>query len=246
MPAGNKVDALKVKKSVAACESVFKLDRDAHLPEVLVTVACATEGREENKRAKNSVKAKVVASVAEESKACVSRVFGPLSSYPVPQPNKERLQKILAEFPAARKASKTEETTCFTANEWQTTFNKLTGFNVTIASQNQEADKPVPKAPRPSFIESILGKRTSRTASKAQPAADAQGNDEGDDNIVSKVETKDVLNDEIITFDGDKKKKRQKRDPNELPQSMVERYGSEIRLTKKEYRRLQYSQNQAS
>ena len=27
---------------------------------------------------------------------------------------------------------------------------------------------------------------------------------------------------------------------------MLERYGSEIRLTKKEYRRLQYSQNQAS
>lgn len=126
---------MKVKKSVAACETVFKLDRDAHLPEVLVTLASATKGKEERKKVKSSVKAKVVPA-PEESKACVSRVFGPLASYPVPQPNKEKLQKILAEFPAARKASKTEESTCFTASEWQTTFNKLTGFNVTIASQN--------------------------------------------------------------------------------------------------------------
>ena len=36
---------------------------------------------------------------------------------------------------------------------------------------------------------------------------------------------------EMITFDSIKKKKR---DPNSLPESLVEKYGSEIKLSKRE------------
>ena len=45
-----------------------------------------------------------------------------------------------------------------------------------------------------------------------------QPEEDEDGNIVAKVETREPVdaNDEIITFDGDKKKKR-KKDPNELP-----------------------------
>ena len=46
----------------------------------------------------------------------------------------------------------------------------------------------------------------------------------------------------MITFDPVKKKKR---DPNALPESMVEKYGSEIKLSKREQRRLHHSQKKA-
>ena len=86
----------------------------------------------------------------------------------------------------------------------------------------------------------MLGKRTSSRAVRKQE----QPEEDEDGNIVAKVETREPINsnDDIITFDGDKKKKR-KKDPNELPQSLVERYGSDIKLTKREQRRLQHSQN---
>ena len=56
---------------------------------------------------------------------------------------------------------------------------------------------------------------------------------------MAKVETHDADAD-VITFDAPEKRKK-KRDPNELPESMIERYGSEIKLSKKEQRRLQAS-----
>ena len=70
------------------------------------------------------------------------------------------------------------------------------------------------KSLRPSFIESILGKRP--TAARAIKKND--GEDDGDDeNIVTKVESKD----DMITFeDQDKKMKKQsdrKKDPYDLP-----------------------------
>ena len=100
----------------------------------------------------------------------------------------------------------------------------------------------VTKTIRPSFIESILGKRpSSRTIKKTPTNTDGQqagGDDDDDENIVTRVElTKGELNSDMITFeDEDKKAKRERRnrDPNELPQSMIERYGSAIKLTKKE------------
>ena len=53
--------------------------------------------------------------------------------------------------------------------------------------------------------------------------------DADDDNVVSKVESQNV--NDFVTFD---KKEKKKRDPNELPKSLIERYGSEIKLSKKE------------
>ena len=82
---------------------------------------------------------------------------------------------------------------------------------------------------RPSFIESILGKRPSSRA-----VVKKEGDNE-DDNIVAKVESRD---DNMIAFDEDKKKKGRRSDSNELPKSMIERYGSEIKLSKKEQKRL--------
>ena len=66
-----------------------------------------------------------------------------------------------------------------------------------------------------------------------------EGEDE-DENIVAKVETKD---DNMIAFDEDKKKKGRKSDPYELPKSMIERYGSEIKLSKKEQKRLEQNKH---
>lgn len=105
----------------------------------------------------------------------------------------------------------------------------LTCFDVTIDQAQQNA--PVAKkALRPSFIESILGKRTSKQAIK-KTEVNAEDDDE---NIVSKVES----NPDFVTFDKPEKKRR---DPNQLPKSLIERYGSEIKLSKKEQRRLHVS-----
>ena len=51
-----------------------------------------------------------------------------------------------------------------------------------------------------------------------------------DDNIVTKVVTQEADLD-IITFDPVKKPRR---DPTTLPESVVEKYGSEIKLSKRE------------
>lgn len=89
----------------------------------------------------------------------------------------------------------------------------LTGFkNVTIDQASTEKLTSTKSDARPSFIEKILGKRTSRqsVASKKDDL----------DSIVTKVVTEDA-NPDMITFDKPAKKRR---DPSELPKSLVERF----------------------
>ena len=94
-------------------------------------------------------------SESEEGK-CVSKVFGPIDRHPLPQRSREKLNKLLADFPQRRKQA---QENCFSASDWQLTFSKLTGLSVTIAGTTSQETKPVSKGPKPSFIESILGKR---------------------------------------------------------------------------------------
>ena len=60
--------------------------------------------------------------------------------------------------------------------------------------------------------------------------------DDGD-NIVSKVESKEVDQKDVINFDKEKKDKRKIEGETEdgaLPKSLMERYASDIKLTRKE------------
>ena len=118
----------EIKKSVPVSTSVFKLDREAQLPTIFVEIAKISIKKEKSKRTKKNT------DVGEEEETkCFSKVFGPIGKNPVAKPNSERLQKLLAEFPQRTKPKKKEtEATCFTATQWQSTFNKLTGFNIEI------------------------------------------------------------------------------------------------------------------
>ena len=74
------IEESKVVKTVAACATVHKLDRTAKLPMFDISIAPA---REESKRSdgKRSKSKKVV--VLEESKQCVSKVFGSIDAKPL-------------------------------------------------------------------------------------------------------------------------------------------------------------------
>ena len=111
----------------------------------------------------------------------------------------------------------------------------MTGFNVKI-DQAQDEEKPQKAPARPSFIESILGKRKAKTALV----------EEGDDNIVSKIETRENNDDGMISFEKTKAEKKAKKDSNELPQSLVERYGQDMKMSKREQRRHQNSSKRAA
>jgi len=63
--------------------------------------------------------------------------------------------------------------------------------------------KPVSKAPKPSFIDQVLGKRK---AMKALTKKVVEQEDDDDDFVV-KVETKEVNDNGLIMFDEDKSKK---------------------------------------
>ena len=105
----------------------------------------------------------------------------------------------------------------------------------------EDSNKPVSKGPKLSFIESILGKRKSKNANPTSKIEDSKkgfADIDDDENIVTKVETKDV-----ITFDEDRKGMQKfgtEYAHDRLPKSMLEKYGGSggIKLTKKEQRRL--------
>ena len=79
-PAQAKLPARKeITKTKSACETVFKLDRESLLPSIVVKVAKPAVLKEERKLVKAS------------PTKCVSKVFGPIDSIPLPTPNKERL-----------------------------------------------------------------------------------------------------------------------------------------------------------
>ena len=59
---------------------------------------------------------------------------------------------------------------------------------------------------KPSFIESVLGKRRARTKGLSTGEANAD-----EDNIVAKVETKEMDDDGLLIFDEDKKKGRKEK-----------------------------------
>lgn len=141
---------------------------------------------------------------------------------------------MLSAFPAAPKKPSTESK-CLSSADWQSTFTKLTGFDIKIHGTEKDTNRPVSKGPKPSFIESILGKRKSKIANTNSNMEDSK-KEADDENIVTKVETKEV-DQGIITFDDDKKAKKKSKD-GDMPQSMLEKYGSEIKMTKKEQRRL--------
>ena len=185
---------LEIKKTKPSTAAVFKLDREALLPSVLVNIGTHEERKRGKKRQPEE----------QEEQKCTSLVFGQIGYNPVPRPNQERLQKLLAEFPQAKKpkvkaanAQQETTTTCFTATEWQSTFNKLTGFDIEVEqAAMKETTKPTSsKSLRPSFIESILGKRP--TAAARLPKKATGNEDDADENIVDKVETRD----DMITFE---------------------------------------------
>ena len=70
-----------ITKTKSACETVFKLNREAQLPSIDVLVAKPVVMKEEKKK-------RVLASPTLK---CVSKVFGPIDSSPLPTPNQERL-----------------------------------------------------------------------------------------------------------------------------------------------------------
>jgi len=102
-------------KTKSACESVFRLDREASLPDITIRIAKMKVPSKDERKSK-------------KTKECTSKVFGPITRSSLPQPNLERLQKVLAEFPQRTKKAET----CLTAGQWQTTFTMLTGFDVKI------------------------------------------------------------------------------------------------------------------
>lgn len=181
-----------LKKTQSACESVFKLDREARLPAISVIVAKPVFARADDKN-DGRKKSKVITHKVQpprreetpkqaiDDQYCVSRVFGQISENPVQKPNCERLKQLFSVFPQRKPGKRVQEATCFTATEWQETFNRLTCLDIKVdqAMSAQEVlasgsstwqmsgeSRPMTKSLRPSFIESILGKRPASRAIK--------------------------------------------------------------------------------